>query len=198
MGEVTGDERLRFVRKKGVAPIDLALSDFFGSAPKTVLHDTTKSYHFKKISYTKRDFHKYLEKVLQLEAVACKDWLTNKVDRSVTGRVAQQQCVGEIQLPLSNLGISALDYKGVHGIATALGHASIPALIDPAAGSRLSVSEALTNLVWAPIADNLKGVSLSANWMWPAKQQGETARLYEAVKALSDYCVALGDRKSVV
>ena len=124
--------------------------------------------------------------------MACKDWLTNKVDRSVTGRVAQQQCVGEIQLPLSNLGISALDYKGVRGIATALGHASIPALIDPAAGSRLSVSEALTNLVWAPIADNLKGVSLSANWMWPAKQEGETARLYQAVKALSDYCVALG------
>ena len=192
VGEVTGDERLRFVRKNGEAPIDLALSDFFGSAPKTVLYDTSKPYSFKKISYTKRDFHKYLEKVLQLEAVACKDWLTNKVDRSVTGRVAQQQCVGEIQLPLSNLGISTLDYKGVRGVATALGHASIPALIDPAAGSRLSVSEALTNLVWAPIEENLKGVSLSANWMWPAKQEGETARLYQAVKALSDYCVALG------
>ena len=119
VGEVTGDERLRFVRKEGEAPIDLALSDFFGSAPKTVLHDTSKPYHFKKISYTKRDFHKYLEKVLQLEAVACKDWLTNKVDRSVTGRVAQQQTVGEVQLPLSNLGISALDYTGTRGIATA-------------------------------------------------------------------------------
>ena len=192
VGQVTGDERLRFVRKEGTAPIDLAISDFFGSAPKTILHDASKPYHFKKISYTKRDIHKYLEKVLQLEAVACKDWLTNKVDRSVTGRVAQQQCVGEIQLPLSNLGISALDYNGVRGIATALGHASIPALVDPAAGSRLSVSEALTNLVWAPIDGNLSGVSLSANWMWPAKQEGETARLYTAVKALSDYCVALG------
>ena len=192
VGEVTGDERLRFVRKEGEAPIDLALSDFFGSAPKTVLHDTSKPYRFKKISYTKRDFHKYLEKVLQLEAVACKDWLTNKVDRSVTGRVAQQQTVGEVQLPLSNLGISALDYTGTRGIATALGHASIPALIDAAAGSRLSVSEALTNLVWAPIEGQLSGVSLSANWMWPAKQEGETARLYQAVKALSDYCIALG------
>ena len=192
VGEVTGDERLRFVRRDGEAPIDLALSDFFGSAPKTVLHDTGKPYRFKKISYTKRDFHKYLEKVLQLEAVACKDWLTNKVDRSVTGRVAQQQTVGEVQLPLADLGVSALDYTGVRGLATALGHASIPALIDPAAGSRLSVSEALTNLVWAPIDGNLSGVSLSANWMWPAKQEGETARLYQAVKALSDYCIALG------
>ncbi len=192
VGEVTGDGRLRFVRKEGEAPIDLAVSDFFGSAPKTVLNDISKPYHFKKISYTKRDFHKYLEKVLQLEAVACKDWLTNKVDRSVTGRVAQQQTVGEVQLPLSNLGISALDYTGTRGIATALGHASIPALIDATAGSRLSVSEALTNLVWAPIDGQLSGVSLSANWMWPAKQEGETARLYQAVKALSDYCIALG------
>ena len=192
VGKVTGDERLRFVRKKGTAPIDLAISDFFGSAPKTVLHDTDKPYHFKKISYTKRNLHKFVEQVLQLEAVACKDWLTNKVDRSVTGRVAQQQCVGELQLPLSNLGISALDYQGVSGIATALGHAPIAGLIDPAAASRLSVSEALTNIVWAPLQDHLTGVSLSANWMWPAKQEGETARLYKAVKGLSDYCVALG------
>ena len=192
VGKVTGDQRLRFVREKGTAPIDLAISDFFGSAPKTVLHDADKPYKFKKISYTKRNLRKFVEQVLQLEAVACKDWLTNKVDRSVTGRVAQQQCVGEIQLPLSNLGISALDYQGIRGIATALGHAPIAGLINPAAASRLSVSEALTNLLWAPIQDELKGVSLSANWMWPAKQEGETARLYQAVKALSDYCIALG------
>ena len=192
VGEVTGDKRLRFERKKGKAPIDMEISDFFGSTPKTILNDNHKEYKFKKISYTKRDIHKYLEKVLQLEAVACKDWLTNKVDRSVTGRIAQQQCVGELQLPLANLGITTLDYTGTRGIATALGHAPVPALINAGAGSRLSVSEALTNIVWTPIQDGLSGVSLSANWMWPAKQEGETARLYDAVKALSDYCVALG------
>ena len=192
VGEVTGDKRLRFERKKGKAPIDMEISDFFGSTPKTILNDNHKAHKYKKISYTKRDVHKYLEKVLQLEAVACKDWLTNKVDRSVTGRIAQQQCVGELQLPLANLGITALDYTGTRGIATALGHAPIPALVDAAAGSRLSVSEALTNIVWTPIEGGLSGVSLSANWMWPAKQEGETARLYDAVKALSDYCVALG------
>ena len=192
VGEVTGDKRLRFERKKGKAPIDMALSDFFGSAPKTILHDNRKETVFKKLSYTKRDVHKYLEKVLQLEAVACKDWLTNKVDRSVTGRIAQQQCVGELQLPLANLGITTLDYTGTRGIATALGHAPIPGLIDPAAGSRLSVAEALTNILWAPIDGQLSGVALSANWMWPAKQEGETARLYDAVKALSDFCVSLG------
>ncbi len=192
VGESTDDQRLRFVRKNGVNPIDLSLSDFFGSAPKTVLTDKTKDYHFQDIDYKQDKFEDYLKSVLQLEGVACKDWLTNKVDRSVTGRVALQQCAGEVQLPLTDLGIMALDYQGVRGIGTALGHAPAAALISPEAGSRLSVAESLTNLVWAPIEENLKGVSLSANWMWPAKNEGENARLYRAVKALSDFVLALG------
>ncbi|MBQ8223319.1 MAG: phosphoribosylformylglycinamidine synthase [Bacteroidales bacterium] len=192
VGEATNDERLRFIREDGNNAIDLTLSDFFGSTPKTVLHDTDKPYHFNDIEYKKEQFKHYLEQVLQLEAVACKDWLTNKVDRSVTGRVALQQCAGPIQLPLNNLGISALDYQGMRGIGTALGHSPVAALADPAKGSRLAVAESLTNILWAPIEENLKGVSLSANWMWPAKNEGENTRLYKAVKALSDFCIALG------
>jgi phosphoribosylformylglycinamidine synthase len=192
VGESTDDKRLRFIRKNGVNPIDLSLSDFFGSAPKTVLTDNDVDYKFKKVEYQNNKFEDYLKKVLQLEGVACKDWLTNKVDRSVTGRVALQQCAGEVQLPLTDLGIMALDYQGVRGIGTALGHAPAAALVSPEAGSRLSVAESLTNLVWAPIEENLKGVSLSANWMWPAKNPGENARLYRAVKALSDFVLALG------
>ncbi|MCQ2317892.1 MAG: phosphoribosylformylglycinamidine synthase [Bacteroidales bacterium] len=192
VGESTDDQRLRFTRKNGVNPIDLSLSDFFGSAPKTVLTDTNIDYQFRPVEYKPNKFVQYLQDVLQIEAVSCKDWLTNKVDRSVTGRVAMQQCAGAIQLPLNDLGIMALDYQGVRGIGTALGHAPAAALISPEAGSHLSVAEALTNLVWAPIEENLKGVSLSANWMWPAKNTGENARLYRAVKALSDFCLALG------
>jgi phosphoribosylformylglycinamidine synthase len=130
--------------------------------------------------------------VLQLEAVACKDWLTNKVDRSVTGRVAMQQTAGPVQLPLNNAGVVALDYSGNKGIATSLGHAPAAALINPAAGSVLSIAEALTNLVWAPLSHGLKGVSLSANWMWPCRNPGEDARLFTAVKAASDFAIALG------
>ena len=192
VGEATNDERLRFIRENGENAIDLTLSDFFGSTPKTILHDTDKPYHFNDIEYKKEDFNKYLEQVLQLEAVACKDWLTNKVDRSVTGRVALQQCAGAIQLPLNNLGISALDYQGKRGIGTALGHSPVAALADPAKGSRLAVAESLTNILWTPIEENIKGVSLSANWMWPAKNEGENTRLYKAVKALSDFCIDLG------
>ena len=192
VGESKDDQRLRFVRENGDNPIDLTLSDFFGSTPKTVLNDTDKPYSFNAIEYKKEQFYHYLTQVLQIEAVACKDWLTNKVDRSVTGRVALQQCAGSIQLPLNNLGISALDFQGIKGIGTALGHASVAGLIDPAKGSRLAVAEALTNIIWAPIQDNIKGVSLSANWMWPAKNEGENTRLYKAVKGLSDFCISLG------
>lgn len=192
VGESKDDQRLRFVRENGENPIDLTLSDFFGSTPKTVLNDTDKPYSFNAIEYKKEQFYHYLTQVLQIEAVACKDWLTNKVDRSVTGRVALQQCAGSIQLPLNNLGISALDFQGIKGIGTALGHASVAGLIDPAKGSRLAVAEALTNIIWAPIQDNIKGVSLSANWMWPAKNEGENTRLYKAVKGLSDFCISLG------
>jgi phosphoribosylformylglycinamidine synthase len=114
------------------------------------------------------------------------------VDRSVTGKVARQQCQGEIQLPLSDCGVVALDYRGVKGIATSLGHAPQAALANPAAGSVLAVSEALTNIVWAPFAEGMDSISLSANWMWPCRsQEGEDARLYTAVKALSDFCCAL-------
>jgi len=133
----------------------------------------------------------YAGQVLQIEEVACKDWLTNKVDRSVTGRLAKQQCAGPLQLPLNNLGAIALDYRGRYGMATSIGHAPAAGLIDPAAGSVLSIAEALTNIIWAPLSDKLQSVSLSANWMWPCKNPGEDARLYAAVKAASDFALAL-------
>jgi phosphoribosylformylglycinamidine synthase len=137
-------------------------------------------------------FEQLLHETLSLEAVACKDWLTNKVDRSVTGRVALQQCAGEIQLPLNNLGVMSMDYQGKRGIATSIGHAPGAALIDAAAGSRLAIAEALTNMVWAPIDGNLRGVSLSANWMWACRNEGEDARLYQAVQAASRFAIELG------
>ena len=88
----------------------------FGSAPKTILNDTHQKVNFDAVSYNSTKLNDYLEKVLQLESVACKDWLTNKVDRCVSGRVAQQQTVGELQIPLSNCGVVALDYKGKKGL----------------------------------------------------------------------------------
>lgn len=196
VGETTGDSHFSFVQKDGVAPFDLDVAQMFGHSPKTIMTDTTKERHYQTATYRQNPdsstLQQYIENVLQLEAVACKDWLTNKVDRSVTGRVARQQCVGAIQLPLSDCGVVSLDYRGKAGIATAIGHAPQAALANPQAGSVLSVAESLTNLVWAPLAFGLEGVSLSANWMWPCRsQEGEDARLYAAVEALSDFCCAI-------
>ena len=192
VGETTGDHRFAFQQADGVRPFDLAVEQMFGSSPKTYMVDKTVERKYDVVTYDVTKLDEYVSRVLQLEAVACKDWLTNKVDRCVTGRVARQQCQGELQLPLSDCGAVSLDYRGKKGIATSLGHAPQAALADPAAGSVLSVSEALTNLVWAPLAEGLDSVSLSANWMWPCRsQEGEDARLYTAVKALSDFCCAL-------
>ena len=193
VGNVTGDHRFTFQSEsRGTKPMDLALEDMFGSSPKTIMNDTAVDRNYAEVLYAQEHFQSYLEQVLQLEAVACKDWLTNKVDRCVGGRVAKQQCAGPLQLPLNNVGVMALDFKGKDGIATAIGHSPISGLIDPAAGSRNSIAEALTNIIWAPLKDGLKSVSLSANWMWPCKNKGEDARLYEAVKACSDFAIELG------
>ena len=193
VGDVTGDNRFTFKSKtSGHKPMDLAMEDMFGSSPKTIMSDITVNRNYSDLEYNTNKFHDYLNQVLQLEAVACKDWLTNKVDRCVGGKVAKQQCVGSLQIPLNNVGVMALDYKGKEGIATSIGHSPISGLIDPVAGSRNSITEALTNIMWAPLKDNLKSVSLSANWMWPCKNEGEDARLYEAVQAISEFAIDLG------
>jgi phosphoribosylformylglycinamidine synthase len=194
VGETTGDMHFKFENQKtGEKPVDWNLSYLFGSSPKTILEDVSeKGSSFADTSHQETLLLTYLKEVLQLEAVACKDWLTNKVDRSVTGRVATQQTVGEIQLPLNNVGVMALDFTGQKGIATSIGHAPVAALANPEAGSRLAIAEALTNLIFAPITDGLKGISLSANWMWPAKNKGENDRLYRAVQEVSEFAIALG------
>lgn len=192
VGVTRSDRKLRFENDKKTLPFDLSLHHLLDSPPKTILEDRTIITTFIDPKYSIKHIHNYLQSVLQLEAVACKDWLTNKVDRCVTGKVATQQTCGELQLPLNNVAVMALDFKSNRGVATSIGHAPIAALTDPKAGSRLAVTEALTNLVWTPLSHGLKGVSLSANWMWPAKNEGENARLYQAVQAISEFASALG------
>ena len=193
VGEVTNDNHFSFYSKsKNETPIDIDLSALFGSSPKSTMNDQKIYFKYEDIQYSRGNLLSYLNETLQLEAVACKDWLTNKVDRCVTGKVAQQQCVGELQLPLSNCGVIALDYTGQKGIATSIGHAPVSALIDPKIGSNTAIAESLTNIVFAPLEHGLKSVSLSANWMWPCNNPGEDARLYEAVEECSNFAIALG------
>ncbi|MFL2666562.1 MAG: phosphoribosylformylglycinamidine synthase [Flavobacteriaceae bacterium] len=174
------------------SPINLSLSDFFGNSPQTIMKDSRIKTNFSELNYETHNLKKYLTNVLSLESVACKDWLTNKVDRCVTGKVAKQQCTGSLQLPLNNCGVMALDYLGINGVATSIGHSPLVALIDPGAGSRNAIGKALTNIIWAPLEKSIKSVTLSANWMWPCNNSGEDARLYEAVEACSNFVIELG------
>ncbi|WP_221392745.1 phosphoribosylformylglycinamidine synthase [Dyadobacter sp. NIV53] len=193
VGDVTGDHRFTFESANtGAKPMDLEMDDMFGSSPKVLMHDKTVERAYQPVNYDIAKLNDYLEQLLQLEAVASKDWLTNKVDRCVGGHVAKQQCAGPLQLPLNNVGVMALDFQGKDGIATSIGHAPLSALINPAAGSRNAIAESLSNIVWAPLKDGLASVSLSANWMWACKNEGEDARLYKAVKACSEFAISLG------
>ncbi len=193
VGVVTDDDKFTFESKStGEKPMDFNLEDMFGSSPKTVMNDISIQRNYSNLEYDHSHIKEYLLNTLSLEAVACKDWLTNKVDRCVTGKVAKQQCVGPLQLPLNNCGVMALDYNGKEGVATSIGHAPISALIDPVAGSKNSIAEALSNIIWAPLEKGLKSISLSANWMWPCNNEGEDARLYKAVEGISDFAISLG------
>ncbi|WP_298225137.1 phosphoribosylformylglycinamidine synthase [Flavobacterium sp.] len=193
VGDIRGSHRFTFESKTtGAKPMDFAIAEMFGSSPKIVMNDVTVNRKYEPLTYSKEHLTDYIQQVLKLEAVACKDWLTNKVDRCVGGKVAKQQCAGPLQLPLNNVGVMALDYAGKEGVATSIGHAPIAALIDPVAGSRNAIGEALSNIIWAPIKDGIRGISLSANWMWACKNVGEDARLYEAVQGCSDFAIALG------
>ena len=192
VGETTGQMDFVFEQADGQTPINLKLEDMFGKPPRMVITDNTIEEHYAAPEISEEKLQSYIENVLQVESVACKDWLTNKVDRSVTGKIARQQCAGEIQLPLNDLGVVALDFRGTTGIATSIGHAPLVAMADSEAGSVMAIAEALTNIVWAPLTDGLDSVSLSANWMWPCKNPGEDARLYKAVEACSDFACSLG------
>ncbi|MEK9755567.1 MAG: phosphoribosylformylglycinamidine synthase [Bacteroidota bacterium] len=193
VGKVTGDNRFKVIdRKSNISSIDLDLKSFFGDTPKKIISDNSKNTIYNNINYRKEEIEKYLENVLRLESVSCKDWLTNKVDRCVTGRIAQQQTVGEIQLPLANCGVVTLDYENYYGIASSIGHSPISGLINAGVGSINSIAESLTNIIWAPLKDGLSSISLSANWMWPSGIIGEDSRLYEAVETCSKFAIELG------
>ncbi len=192
VGHCTGDRRLKCLAPSGKNPVDIQLEYLLGHPPARIIQDQTVSVSFEELEWEPELIVEYVRQLVQMEAVACKDWLTNKVDRSVTGKVAMQQCCGPVQLPLNNCGVASIDHQGTMGMATAIGHAPVSALIDPSCASRLAVTEALTNIVWASLKHGLTGISLSANWMWPSGKQGEDTRLYQAVKAISEFCIELG------
>ena len=184
IGKATGDMQFTFENSEtGEKPIDWQLGYMFGSVPKTVLEDSATATEFAELEYSQDDVESFLEVVLQLESVACKDWIINKVDRSATGLVAKQQCAGRLQLPLNNVGVMALDYQGKAGVAASIGHAPVAAMIDAEKGSLLAIAEALTNIIWAPLTGPYPQRIPERQLDVACKNPGENARLYHAVNA---------------
>ncbi len=132
-----------------------------------------------------------LRLVFRLPCVGSKGYLVRKVDRSVTGLIAQQQCCGPLQLPVADVAVVAQSHFGMTGGATAIGEQPIKMLIDEKAGARMAVGEMITNMASVRISD-LSHIKCSANWMWAAKLPGEGARLYDAAVAMRGIMIKLG------
>uniref|UniRef100_A0A8C1VAF0 Phosphoribosylformylglycinamidine synthase n=1 Tax=Cyprinus carpio TaxID=7962 RepID=A0A8C1VAF0_CYPCA len=198
VGKITGDGKIVLVDDlckqtsgldSGRCPVDLELDWVLGKMPQKEFVLECMAVSLQPLSLpVGLSVLPALERVLRLPAVASKRYLTNKVDRSVTGLVAQQQCVGPLHTPLADVAVVALSPFSLQGAATAIGEQPIKGLVSPAAGARMAVGEALTNLVLARVSA-LKDVKCSGNWMWAAKLPGEGACLWEACQAM---CMVMG------
>ncbi|XP_018567396.1 phosphoribosylformylglycinamidine synthase [Anoplophora glabripennis] len=194
VGEVTGTGRvvLTLDETAKVTPFNLELEYVLGKMPRKIFKLERKTQLYKELKFPKAlSIFQSLERVLRLPSVGSKRYLTNKVDRCVTGLVAQQQCVGPLHTPLADVAVTAISHFGYEGIASSIGEQPIKGLVNTAAGARMTVAEALSNLVFAGISD-LKDVKCSGNWMWAAKLPGEGAALFDACKAMCELMSQLG------
>jgi phosphoribosylformylglycinamidine synthase len=193
IGQITGDGYIvLYDEQDGSTPVNLDLEKILGHMPQKTFHLSripmkTESLKLPE-NLTIRDA---LNRVLRLLSVGSKRFLTNKVDRSVTGLIAQQQCAGPLQLTVSNVAVVSQSHFGLTGMAISIGEQPLKTLLNPAAMARLCVGEALTNIVWAKISA-LEDIKCSGNWMWAAKLPGEGAKLYDAAVALSEIMTKLG------
>ena len=193
IGQITGDGTIvLFDKNDGSTPVNLELSKVLGDMPQKTfsLERSSRTLQPLTLSEDLTVFHA-LERVLRVLSVGSKRFLVNKVDRSVTGLIARQQCCGPLQLTVSDVAVIAQSHFGLTGAAISVGEQPIKELINPAAMARMSVAEALTNIVWAQVT-GLEDIRCSANWMWAPKLPGEGARLYDAAVAMRDIMLELG------
>ncbi|XP_074095633.1 phosphoribosylformylglycinamidine synthase [Cotesia typhae] len=204
VGTVTGSGRIVLSQEKapdvakhlegrddGKHPVDLDLEFVLGKMPQKTFASSHLREERLPLELGKISVLEALERVLRLPSVGSKRYLTSKVDRCVTGLVAQQQCVGPLHTPLADVAVTAISHFSTSGIATSIGEQPIKGLVNVKPGARMTVIEAVTNLVFAKIS-SLKDVKCSGNWMWAAKLDGEGAKLFDACAAMCDLMSDLG------
>lgn len=193
LGEITGDGKIVvYDSRDDSVVVDLELEKILGKMPQKTFKDKRIDKKLNPLRYSSDlNFEKTLNDVLCLLSVGSKRFLTSKVDRSVTGLIAQQQCCGPLQLTVSDVAVVAQSHFSKSGAAISIGEQPIKMIIDSRAGARMAIGEALTNLVWARISD-IKDVKCSGNWMWAAKLPGEASRIYDAAVATRNLMIDLG------
>jgi phosphoribosylformylglycinamidine synthase len=193
IGRITGDGYIVLYDEQDQStPENLELAKVLGDMPQKVFRLDRRKPVLKPLELPAGiSVRKALDRVLRLLSVGSKRFLANKVDRSVTGLIARQQCAGPLQLTVADVAVIAQSHFGLTGAAMAIGEQPIKELIDPAAMARMSVGEALTNIVWARVS-SLADIRCSANWMWAPKLPGEGARLYDAAVAMRDVMIQFG------
>lgn len=192
LGKVTGNGRFVVHDKlDDSTPVNLDLKKVLGNMPQKTFKNKRINHLLKPLELPKNiTLENALYRVLRNLAIGSKRFLTNKVDRSVSGLIARQQCCGPLQLTVGNVAIISQSHFGLTGAATSIGEQPIKMLVNPKAGARMAVGEALTNMVWAKIS-GLKDIKCSANWMWAPKLSGEGAALYDAACAMRDLMIKL-------
>ncbi|MDH4233480.1 MAG: phosphoribosylformylglycinamidine synthase, partial [Nitrospirota bacterium] len=193
IGEITGDGYIVLHDETdGSTPVNLHLEKVLGHMPQ-------KTFRLDRVKRTRTPLElpegltvrEALDRVLRLLSVGSKRFLVNKVDRSVTGLIAQQQCAGPLQLTVSDVAVIAQSHFGLSGAAISIGEQPVKGLISPAAMARMSVAEAVTNIVWAKVSA-IEDIKCSGNWMWAPKLPGEGADLFDAAVAMRDIMIELG------
>ncbi len=193
IGEITGDGYIVLHDENdGSTPVNLHLEKVLGHMPQ-------KTFRLERVKRRRTPLElpqdltvrEALDRVLRLVSVGSKRFLVNKVDRSVTGLIAQQQCSGPLQLTVADVAVIGQSHFGLTGAAISIGEQPLKGLISPAAMARMSVAEAITNIVWAKVS-GLEDIKCSGNWMWAPKLPGEGAELYDAAVAMRDIMIELG------
>ena len=191
VGSVKETGKIEVFDKDNALIVNLDLDETLNNIPQKEYTFKTIKQKFSKLEIHEQEFVEHVKNVFSLVSVSSKRHLTNKVDRSVTGLIAQQQCVGPLHTPLSNFAITATTHNNLTGCATSIGEQPIKSLLSSSSMVNMTVGEMLTNIMFAKITC-LTDIKCSGNWMWSPKLEGEGSELYSAVKTLSDTFIQLG------
>ncbi|MDR2924384.1 MAG: phosphoribosylformylglycinamidine synthase [Azoarcus sp.] len=192
LGTASDDGRLVVNdRHFGDAPVDMEMTVLLGKPPKMTRNVSRRATHLPPFEVTELDLADAALRVLRNPAVASKRFLITIGDRSVGGLTARDQMVGPWQIPVADAAVTAASFTGMQGEAFAMGERTPLACVSAPASGRMAVAEAMTNIAAADI-DALGKVKLSANWMAAAGHRGEDARLFDTVRAVSEFCIAAG------